>query len=435
MVPRVAKKGKSFKGAGLYYLHDKKASTAERVAFTHTENLPTDDAELALKVMAYTALSQDHLKAQSGVKATGRKLVNSVYCYSLSWAPDEQPTREDMIAAAKETLNVLGLTEHEALLVAHNDEPHPHIHVIANRVDPTTGLAAKLSKDHLDLSKWAEEYERSRGKILCDERVANNAARYNDPDKTSFVKEFKSLDKKTFHLWRRERLTREQVLRDDEWKTLSAKQKQKWADIYAEKEERIADRRARLKEQYRPEWAALFRRQKAEKMSLDIAMRTPISRLGYWLKSGDKSLVDPKRGMISRAWDALSGRTDYRAALLERHQKERKTLSTRVSGETRRIFASENEYYRTQGGRLKNENRAERDALKSQQKDRRAELWKETDAKADEHGLSDDERRLDAEYEKRIAEEIAELLDEEEKGERAKKNDDHDKDKDFGNER
>jgi hypothetical protein len=72
VIPKVAGKGKSFKGAGQYYLHDKKADSAERVAFTHTLNLPTDDPELALRHMAYTAMHQDEIKARAGVKATGR---------------------------------------------------------------------------------------------------------------------------------------------------------------------------------------------------------------------------------------------------------------------------------------------------------------------------------------------------------------------------
>ncbi|MBB4375253.1 hypothetical protein GGD63_008102 [Bradyrhizobium sp. cir1] len=45
MVPKVAGKGRSFMGAGMYYLHDKKAETSERVAFTYTVNLPTRDPE------------------------------------------------------------------------------------------------------------------------------------------------------------------------------------------------------------------------------------------------------------------------------------------------------------------------------------------------------------------------------------------------------
>ncbi len=43
MIPRIADRGHSFKGAGLYYLHDKKAKTKERVAWTHTHNVGTND--------------------------------------------------------------------------------------------------------------------------------------------------------------------------------------------------------------------------------------------------------------------------------------------------------------------------------------------------------------------------------------------------------
>ena len=49
MVPKVAGKGRSFMGAGMYYLHDKKAETSERVAFTHTVNLPTRDPDKAIR--------------------------------------------------------------------------------------------------------------------------------------------------------------------------------------------------------------------------------------------------------------------------------------------------------------------------------------------------------------------------------------------------
>ena len=91
MVPKVAAKGTSFKGAGLYYLHDKKARTSERVAFTHTENLPTDDPDRAIKIMAFTAMHQNEIKAANGGARTGRKLAYPVYTYSLSWAPDEAP--------------------------------------------------------------------------------------------------------------------------------------------------------------------------------------------------------------------------------------------------------------------------------------------------------------------------------------------------------
>jgi len=51
MVPKVAKSGASFKGAALYYLHDKQANTNERVAFTQTVNLPTNDPDRAVAHM------------------------------------------------------------------------------------------------------------------------------------------------------------------------------------------------------------------------------------------------------------------------------------------------------------------------------------------------------------------------------------------------
>jgi hypothetical protein len=72
MVPKVAGKGRNFVGAGLYYLHDKKASTRERVTFTHTENLPTRDPDKAIKCMAWTAMRQQQLKARAGGSVRGR---------------------------------------------------------------------------------------------------------------------------------------------------------------------------------------------------------------------------------------------------------------------------------------------------------------------------------------------------------------------------
>jgi len=73
MIPQVAKRGTSFKGAGLYYLHDKRLEgeteklTSERVAWTETRNLMTDDAEFSLRIMAATAMDKDRLKEAAGI--------------------------------------------------------------------------------------------------------------------------------------------------------------------------------------------------------------------------------------------------------------------------------------------------------------------------------------------------------------------------------
>ncbi len=178
MIVHVANRGHSFKGAGLYYLHDKKASTSERVAWAHTHNLPTDDPDKGLKWMSHTAMSADRLKEEAGVARAGRKAsAGCVYAFALSWHPEQKPGREQMMSAAFETLERLGLKEHEAVMVAHRDTDHPHVHVICNLVNPQDGRTAVPSYDRLTLSTWAQEHETENGKIYCEERVKNNEQR------------------------------------------------------------------------------------------------------------------------------------------------------------------------------------------------------------------------------------------------------------------
>jgi|GEM_PF-4887194 len=149
------KTGRGFKGAAQYLLHDKDANTAERVAWTHTENLRTDHPQRAWREMVWTAGQAEALKRETGQKRTGRKADKPVYHLSLSWAKDEAPTREQMIATGKAALKTLGLERHQALVVCHTDEPQPHIHLLVNRVDHETGLMNTLSRSNRKLSAWA----------------------------------------------------------------------------------------------------------------------------------------------------------------------------------------------------------------------------------------------------------------------------------------
>jgi hypothetical protein len=178
MVPRITSKGKSFKGAGAYFLHDLgKAKTSERVAFTHTVNMLTDDPEKAVKVMAWTAAHANDLKHIAGQKQTGRKAENPVYTYVLSWAPDQNPDQAHMVEFGLRSLKTLGLDEHEALFIAHNDTDHKHVHIMVNRVHPVTGIMANMGHDKNLLSRLAQTYEQETGRVYCLERVANNRAR------------------------------------------------------------------------------------------------------------------------------------------------------------------------------------------------------------------------------------------------------------------
>ena len=147
--------------------------SAERVEWTETRNLATSEGERAGRIMAATAEASPDLKRLAGGAATGRKLEKPVCHYSLNWAREEKPDRQEMRRAAEASLKALGLERHQALIVSHRDG-QPHVHVIANRVDPESGKAAGLSRSKLRLSKWAERYEREQGKIRCPARERNN---------------------------------------------------------------------------------------------------------------------------------------------------------------------------------------------------------------------------------------------------------------------
>jgi hypothetical protein len=176
MVPRVSRPGHSFTGAWNYYAHDKRTEeqreagqavrSRERVAFIHTENLSgIEDDRAAVGLMIDTAKQS-------------RRCEKPVYAFSLAWHPEEEaPDKARMIEAGREALKALGMQEHQALMIAHTDTAHPHVHVIVNRVHPDTGKAINLYKDQEKLQAWALEYERGHGKVYCQAREFNALAR------------------------------------------------------------------------------------------------------------------------------------------------------------------------------------------------------------------------------------------------------------------
>ena len=182
MVPKLHPRGSSFRGASDYILHDaERATTKERVPWCMTVNLATQDPKWAWHEMVETYWAQDALKSASGIDLRGRKNRKPVLHYSLSWAQSESPSQEDMQKAALSSLAALGLGDHQALIAAHTDTKHPHVHIIVNLIDPTTGRSIDLKFPKLDLSRWAESYEREHG-IHCEERIRNNEARRRGAD-------------------------------------------------------------------------------------------------------------------------------------------------------------------------------------------------------------------------------------------------------------
>lgn len=179
MVPNLSKPGYSFKAVEQYLNHDKrppgskeKVTTQDRVDWVVTRNLMTDDPTTSTKIMIATALDGDRLKQAAGVKNTGRKSARHVQTLSLAWHPDEVVTRAEMEEAADEVIELLELTDCQVVIYCHNDTAHPHIHLVANRVNPHNGRMAGLSNAKRKLDKWSQEYEVRRGNIVSPDRDA-----------------------------------------------------------------------------------------------------------------------------------------------------------------------------------------------------------------------------------------------------------------------
>jgi hypothetical protein len=267
------------------------------------------------------------------------------------------------------------------LMVAHNDEPHPHLHLIVNRVHPETGKAAALSKDHLTLSRWAEAYEKKQGKIRCEERVKNNEARR----KGQFVKDRKSLGLGHFHRWRRDRIMRAVAARQAAAQNLAARharQRQALRDhhagwkktLYEQKEERIGLLREQLKQENRPYWAELYRRQRQEKKALNEAQKTAAGRLRHhmYLRRHDprNRSRTGRRAVIADAVRAVFGQDNPHGALARKHEAERAALVKATRPKMREGIREINRRYRQDVARMR-----EAETLEKQRQNQAAERY------------------------------------------------------------
>jgi hypothetical protein len=121
--------GKGAVGAGfmdlLHFLGIHQRREWDRVAWTASRNLPDSSAPRAAKIMEMTAARREEVMAP-------------VYHLLIDWAAEEDPYRYEMEITVDRVLWDLGLAEHQALLVAHQDHSRPHVHLVVNRVHPET---------------------------------------------------------------------------------------------------------------------------------------------------------------------------------------------------------------------------------------------------------------------------------------------------------
>ena len=312
---------------------EKKAEAAarkgRRVQWAETRNLAANDPMRGARIMEATARDASELKRLSGVKATGRKLTKPLCHYSLSWGKDERPSRQEMVRAVTGSLQALGLEDRQALIVAHGDTEHPHVHVIVNRVNPENGKAAKLSGSRLRLSKWAEGYERSQGRIRCQHRVWNNAKRARGER----VRREPRLPRSR---WQRERGGSIQMPRAKTPAGLSPAERSEWKNQERGSWDSLGhDREMNLRglsTRAGKEWGELYDRHRQEKAAEKQAGTTVWRRIRRWREKGSR--LGQLRAALTR--DSQLWR-DWRTEIKVRHKQERAALGQTHSRAARKI--------------------------------------------------------------------------------------------------
>ena len=377
MIPKLHKKGKSFRGAALYLLHDKGAETSERVALTVTRNLATNNPEAAWRVMAATALDAARLKAEAGVKTTGRKSKDAVLHLTLSWHPDEAEklTHDEMIAAADGAVAALKAEGHQAMYVIHSDEPQPHIHALICRTSPEDGRMLSSSKEKLALSKWAETYEKERGHVYCEERVMNNASRRRgnyvrgkaDRPRHIFELEAGNDNALWVHQTRQEQLDLDLALRRktdaqkdrhaEQWKDLDDKLEQGKATIDANAKRRMTTATQKAGARYEDRFAHLMIEQHEERVAFAERENTLWGKGLNMLQAIDWSSLGRREragSVIKQAFGLLADRVGWRSEALRRKQRrswenledEMEAAKERAAGVERRAHRRRHQYNR-----------------------------------------------------------------------------------------
>jgi hypothetical protein len=336
MVPKINAKGKSFKGLAAYLLHDKDgAATSGRVAWVETVNLLTGDPDLAWRAMAATAMAASYLKAQAGVKKTGRNSNDSALHISLSWDPTENPDRKEMAAFARRALQAIKADDRQAMVICHTDTKYPHVHLIINRVSPTDGRMLPGWNEKMALSTLALAYEKENGAVLCPERAVNMAKRA----KGEFVRGKKDIPRPEFEAMRAEQLAAEkslpaQVLKENPnlLRKTRAVIKEKWRTQLDA-----------IKKDLRGEWRDLYQRQRAETQEGHEAKASFIGRMKNWFTGGDRS-GSPALAFQKESLAYVIKTDDLRD---RNHRMERASLSQRARQEIRKAVGELRPLYET----------------------------------------------------------------------------------------
>ena len=115
------------------------------------------------------------------------RLKNTVGHISLSFSPKDAPRMTDalMTQIAKEYMQKMGITNTQYLLVRHLDQPHPHCHLVYNRVG-NDGQTISDKNIKIRNAKVCRELTEKYGLYLAPGKDDVRRERLREPDKTRY---------------------------------------------------------------------------------------------------------------------------------------------------------------------------------------------------------------------------------------------------------
>ena len=115
------------------------------------------------------------------------RLKNNVGHISLSFSPKDAPRMTDalMTQIAKEYMQKMGITDTQYLLVRHLDQPHPHCHLVYNRVG-NNGQTISDKNIKIRNAKVCRELTEKYGLYLAPGKANVRRERLREPDKTRY---------------------------------------------------------------------------------------------------------------------------------------------------------------------------------------------------------------------------------------------------------
>ena len=115
------------------------------------------------------------------------RLKNTVGHISLSFSPKDAPRMTDalMTQIAKEYMQKMGITDTQYLLVRHLDQPHPHCHLVYNRVG-NNGQTISDKNIKIRNAKVCWELTEKYGLYLAPGKDDVRREQLREPDKTKY---------------------------------------------------------------------------------------------------------------------------------------------------------------------------------------------------------------------------------------------------------